>query len=410
MEKLNIIYFSCACPQRTFDDYFQKGLIEKLPQAQRFNLMIINGLAANEDLTVNAISMPSFNYKLPELKQFERKACNEGKIGFVIPSFSGGLKRRISTYLNTKKEVEKFLSRCDGELIVFVVDVLNQTLGAVARRIAKKRHIKTIGIVTDVPMHRSLARIDKTSKWALLKHKMLSMINLKLLATYDSYMFLTQDMNSVVNQNNRPYIVIEGMIEKGFEGRKEPINEETEKVVLYAGGIHREFGIPLFVEAFIQANIPDAILRIYGNGNYMDELTKISRENQNVEYLGATTIDVIHEEQRNAFLLVNPRLTNADFVKYSFPSKTFECMASGTPLLTTRLPGMPIEYNEFVYFLEPETKEGFCHCLIETLGFPAADLSKKGESARAFILFNKNNVFQAKRLVTFIREVIRSKQ
>ena len=53
-------------------------------------------------------------------------------------------------------------------------------------------------------------------------------------------------------------------------------------------------------------------------------------------------------EELKATLLVNPRPTTEEFTIYSFPSKNMEYMASGTPLLTTKLPGMPEEYHQYV--------------------------------------------------------------
>ena len=59
-----------------------------------------------------------------------------------------------------------------------------------------------------------------------------------------------------------------------------------------------------------------------------------------------------------ATLLINPRFSNEEYTKYSFPSKNMEYMASGTPILTTKLPGMPKEYYEYIYLFEEESIEG----------------------------------------------------
>ncbi len=406
MNRIDIVYFSSACPQNMFDEYFKAGLIQKLPQAQRFNLMLIKGLAANEGVTVHAISMPSFFYQHPALTDFKRTAVEQDGVSYVIPGFSYGRRRRFDVYCNTKKEINRILEECKGHDVVFIVDALNQTLGTVARRSARRHRILTLGIVTDVPTHRSLARFDKSNKIALFKHHILSLINLNFLRHYHSYMFLTEAMNKVINVRKRPFIVIEGMIENDFKEKDYLTQTPEKKVLLYAGGIHREFGIPLLVEAFLKAAVPDAILRIYGNGNYMEKLTDISKNHANVEYLGTTTIDIIHEEQRKAFLLVNPRLTDADYVSYSFPSKTLECMASGTPLLMTRLPSMPDEYKPFVFLFEQENPESFSKTLSETLNLSLNTLNENGRNARNFVLSNKNNVLQAKKLISFMCGVL----
>ena len=44
-----------------------------------------------------------------------------------------------------------------------------------------------------------------------------------------------------------------------------------------------------------------------------------------------------------------------------------EYMASGTPVLTTRLPGMPAEYYPYVEFIDEETPEGIARALKRVL-------------------------------------------
>jgi glycosyltransferase involved in cell wall biosynthesis len=176
------------------------------------------------------------------------------------------------------------------------------------------------------------------------------------------------------------------------------------KVLLYAGGIHREYGIAWLTEAFLSADMPGWELHIYGDGNYREALTQIAKTHSQVKYLGLCPNQEVVEAQRRATLLVNPRPTDAEFVKYSFPSKTMECMASGTPLLTTRLPGMPGEYAPYVYFFEEESKEGFTRSLRRFLSLPEEQYFAHGKEARAFVLNEKNNEKQAGKLLEFLRK------
>ena len=104
------------------------------------------------------------------------------------------------------------------------------------------------------------------------------------------------------------------------------------------------------------------------------------------------------QEERKATLLINPRPTNEEYTKYSFPSKTLEYMASGTPVLMTRLPGMPKDYEEYVYLFDEETVEGFANTLGEVLQ-SKSELQEKGKRAREFILTTRNNRGQALRII-----------
>ena len=98
-----------------------------------------------------------------------------------------------------------------------------------------------------------------------------------------------------------------------------------------------------------------------------------------------------------ATLLVNPRPTGEEYVKYSFPSKTMEYMSTGTPVLTTVLPGMPKEYHPYVYLLEEETADAIAEKLGQIFAQPADALK-----AREFILKEKNNVTQAGKILAML--------
>ena len=110
---------------------------------------------------------------------------------------------------------------------------------------------------------------------------------------------------------------------------------------------------------------------------------------------------IIAEEQK-ASLLVNPRFTMEAFTKYSFPSKNMEFMASGTPLLTTRLPGMPADYYPYVFLFEEETVEGYAKGIREALSYSDKELIEFGKLSKLFVLSNKNCNVQADRILNFL--------
>ena len=122
--------------------------------------------------------------------------------------------------------------------------------------------------------------------------------------------------------------------------------------------------------------------------------------------MGVAPNDVVVEEELRATLLVNPRPTNEDYTKYSFPSKNMEYMASGTPVLTTKLPGMPEEYYPYVYLLEEESAEGMAKALKEILSKPAEELAQKGAAAKKFVMEKKNNISQAKKLLDMLNNIM----
>ena len=129
-------------------------------------------------------------------------------------------------------------------------------------------------------------------------------------------------------------------------------------------------------------------------------------EHPNLEYRGVAPNEEIVAEELKATLLVNPRPTTEEFTIYSFPSKNMEYMASGTPLLTTKLPGMPVEYHQYVYLFEEESIQGYADALKKVLSEPNDNLHAKGVQAKNFVLQNKNYVTQAQRVLGLLKDKI----
>ena len=77
-------------------------------------------------------------------------------------------------------------------------------------------------------------------------------------------------------------------------------------------------------------------------------------------------------------------------------------MASGTPVLTTNLPGMPEEYKQYVYLIEDESAEGIARAIKTTFDTARSERNRKGHSAQEFVLDEKNNIFQSKRVLSML--------
>jgi glycosyltransferase involved in cell wall biosynthesis len=108
------------------------------------------------------------------------------------------------------------------------------------------------------------------------------------------------------------------------------------------------------------------------------------------------------ENELKATLLVNSRPTDMEFAKYSFPSKNMEYMVSGTPILTTKLPGMPQEYYDYIFTIDGNTPEDVTVALEKVFSFSPEKLHNKGAQAREFVLNNKNNIAQSGRILNLI--------
>ena len=176
------------------------------------------------------------------------------------------------------------------------------------------------------------------------------------------------------------------------------------RVVLYAGGVFRQYGAQIMTDGFLKANLPNTQLHVYGPGDYVEELKAIAQKDSRVFYGGMLMNTQVEEKEQQATLLINPRPTHEEYVKYSFPSKTMEYMASGTPALTTRIPGIPEDYKPHLFFIDEETVDGVAQALEQALSHSDTELFTKGCAAREFILNTRNNVIQAGKIIDLLEK------
>ena len=79
-------------------------------------------------------------------------------------------------------------------------------------------------------------------------------------------------------------------------------------------------------------------------------------------------------------------------------------MASGTPVLSAKLEGIPEEYNDYLYYFDDKKDGDLARKIREILDTPTDELEKRGSDIKSFVLSQKNNVLQSKKIIDFITE------
>ena len=115
--------------------------------------------------------------------------------------------------------------------------------------------------------------------------------------------------------------------------------------------------------------------------------------------MGFITPQEVEIRQSLATVAVSPRTSDFNFVKYSFPSKSLDCLASGIPYIAHRLPCDPPEYAEVIQYADDETDEGLKKKILEICELPLKERKAIGQRAKQFILERKNPVVMAKKVV-----------
>ncbi len=220
----------------------------------------------------------------------------------------------------------------------------------------------------------------------------------------DSYVFLTEQMNEVINPYGKPYIVMEGLVDIDMESTPNELSDKAEgKVMMYAGAIRAQYGVKNLIEGFMKIRNEDARLWIFGDGDYKDAVRDFQKKDPRITFFGAVPLKTVIAYELQATVLINPRPADKEFTKYSFPSKNMEYMASGTPILTTRLPGMPQEYYDYIYTIDGSTAEDIEIALNRVLAQSKETLHAFGKKSKDFVLQKKNNTVQAQRIVDLLQ-------
>lgn len=389
---MNILYLSNASSSKKYDEIFCKNQNYACQQSYKFNKLLAEGFAENNcDITM--ITGLSVNDKNTSRKIFHYSEDSENNVNYQYLSFLNfKYIRQALIYVNAIKQIKKWMKQKGHGAIV--CDVLNYMLLKAAIKCCKNNsRFQLVGIVTDLPEILSSKLSSKEKKHNALIRKC------------DKFILLTAEMYSKLEIKNKSFIVIEGICNKKMEEVDNTLENKYEKlVVLYSGLLHKKYGIKNLVNGFILANIPNTELHIYGDGDWKNELINIQSKNPNIKYFGIKDNEYVVNEQIKATLLVNPRPINEEFVKYSFPSKNLEYLASGTPMLTTNLPAMPEEYRDYCFVIDGFTEEDIKNSLLKVFANSREYLCEYGLKAKAWVLKNKNNVAQTSRIIKYITE------
>lgn len=388
-----ILYGYSNCTDKKYKQIVSEHNVAVLQPDQKYHGLLIKGLSKN-DANVKCLSGLPINRSVTHRTLIYEKDETEKNVFFHYYTTINlpGIRQLMIFFaafwnvLFVKKEKQTYA----------ICDCLNIANAYGIKLGCKLRHIPVITIVTDLP------DMMDSSNW-------LRKINNLFFNSVDGFILLTEQMNARVNYYNKPYIVLEGHSDSDapiIDMKKKWEEETGKKIIIYAGSIQKLYGIQNLTEGFIQADLSNTELWIFGDGDYRETLLEYTKKYSSVKYKGIRNNEEVVAYEMKAALLVNPRPIKPEYTKFSFPSKNMEYMVSGTPLLTTKLPGMPKEYYPYIYLLEDESPDGIAKRLNEILNIPMKERNQKAKEARKFVIKEKSNVVQARKILDFLGEQV----
>ena len=392
---MQILYISSLVSNSFFTELYNKGLTTGF-SGQKYHSMFAKGLSANEGCTVTALSQP------PIAKNSFKTMDSEDGVKFrYVPIIAVPFIKQLIYFIYTA--IYTFIwciSNIGKERVIIssLMRIYKYPSVKLGSLLFKCKHIT---VDCDVPW---MTTVQVSTQSLSIKQRIAIAMGKHLCAHFDGYVFLTNTMDSVLNPNHKPSIIVEGFCDRDMENVENLYEEKSEKtVIIYAGGMMKKYGIANLVEAVKSLPYNNVELRLYGTGDMSSELE--NEQDSRIVFVGPRSNNEVVEAEIKSTILINPRPTEDEYTQYSFPSKTLEYMVSGTYTLTTKLAGIPNEYFDYCGAIEDYSAKGIKDALCLTLSISKEELHKKGMLAKRFVLENKNNVKQANRVIAFAHKL-----
>lgn len=350
--------------------------------------------------TINAYNVPGkYQDKYVEPVKWSRTGLSEDiSVGFRNIKYISHLKITRKLIKAARDWADR--NKSEEDIIVMVYGMQSSLLSgsiAVKRKISNS---KIYLIVPDLPQYMDtnmslIKRLLKMIDWIKIKSQMNSI---------DGYILYTRHMADFLGIRDKRWIEMEGSIDKDdiidrFCGQK----THNKIIVMYSGNIDRKFGVIQLLDSIKLIKDSNYEFWFSGYGNAVRELQKRAEADKRIKYLGfLPSRKALLKKQKRATMLINMRLPSKKSSAYCFPSKLFEYMASGRPVLSFRIDGIPDEYYKYLVEIRTTQPRDIAFAIKRVGSLSQCERMRIGREAKRFILQNKTAEHQVKRILQFI--------
>lgn len=397
--KIKVLYLGYAVPQSDSKKYSGISIA-----GNKMQLNILKRLYDNQDILLDVITIPPIsgfphdNKIFVETKKVPLFKNNFAlEIGFINLPVIKQVWQTISMYIQAKKLINE-----NKDTLLFSFNLFPQ-IGLPFTWLKKKYKLKNLCLLADLPIDDNYNRSGLSKLLRLCFDK----LTLDSIRECDNFIVLNKYVENSYISGKR-HIVIEGGVDLSEYVINEIPNLREKKNILYSGSLSEYSGIKSIVDAFDLIENSDVELHIYGSGTLKEYIEEKSKLNPKVKYFGVVSNTDIKILQSNAWILVNPRPANDPISKVTFPSKIFEYMMSGTPILSTKLNGLSEDYLRNMFIIEDENPKHIAGRIEQLSKMDSNQMKTKAESARDFVITKKNWDNQADKIYHFINSIAKN--
>ncbi len=395
-----ILWIGCLESDEEFKVKASKGY--NLASAQVSQKNLLTGIEEISEKVIDSINgsvLPPYPvYKDRDIKAVIWSHANgsyDVSVGYRNDKYINRINCKQAMLTAAKKWCEK---RYQGAgLTVFVYSMRSAPMAAACMIKKTIPNAKIYLIVTDLPQFMDLGQnrlkaFLKYIDWKIIK---------SMLPCFHGFILYTAKMADFLKLPSEKYLIMEGCCDSNEVNINNTVM--TKKAIMYSGKLDDAYGIKMLLAAFMQIKDDGLELWLTGGGNAEKYILEYMKKDKRIKFLGF--LPNRHELlriQREASLLINMRLPSEPASDYCFPSKLFEYMMTGIPVLSFRLGGIPKEYYQYLLLIEDESVDALKLSIVNAIEMPEDERKKLGFKAQNFIKNNKTSKKQAERILTWI--------
>lgn len=363
---------------------------------------VIKNLSAKENIQLTCVvvtPLASYPNEKTIWKKYEKEELMSKVISYNVSYCNLPFIKQIWQIINIYCMAKKIIKKTEADTLLCFN--LFPQIGIPMRWLKRKfPKLDTVCLLADLPIDDNTKR-KGISVWL---RSLFEKSTWKSMEKCDRYIVLNKN---VIKKNlpGKPYIVVDGGVdEEDIEHYKTPSKKKREYNVLFSGALTEYNGILNLIKAMELIENDQIYLDIYGSGYLENEVKRAMGLNSHIRYHGTISNQEIMKKQQEAWLLINPRLVNDSISQVTFPSKTFEYLLSGTPVLSTKLNGYGEEYDDVIIYIKDDSPQQIALAIQDVFSRSEEELKAISEKAKLFVISNKNWAIQSEKILDFLEE------
>lgn len=366
-----------------------------------FEENIILALSQNFDVEViSSLPIGSFPTMSNKLFFFTKRTENYQELGFLnLPI----LKSIIRKHKATKAIEEWIVSNKQETKYIVAYDAYLPFISAINRAVANDNDIVKLAIIPDLPGKLGI----ECEKYGGIIKRAIDYDAVRFfeqIKWFNGTVVLTEPMAEAIGYNDKPYMVMECIVDDFELEPYKPASHCDKKVLLYAGEISKAVDIEILFVAFSMFKYENVELWICGAGEAAPLVVQAANDDSRIKYFGAVPKAELNKMQKCVDVFLNPRQNSHAYTAYSFPSKNAEYLKTGRPVIAYKLSGIPCEYDDYIFYPKDNSPEALCSKIEEVLNMSEEE-KRVNYYKQIDFMKGKNHINQGKRMFEFMKGI-----